>query len=154
MAEIDLDSSHTPWTPLPHIVPWHSLGDGSIYHGMTESHASLMQMFAERGDTQGDYAKSIRYSLHSLVSFVRHAHDPRLVMVVLGDHQPNSVVSGLGASHDVPISLIAHDPAVLDRISGWGWTPGMLPDPHAPVLRMDRFRDHFLAAFGSQQTRP
>jgi phosphatidylglycerophosphate synthase len=154
MAEIDLDSSHTPWTPLPHIVPWHSLGDGSIYHGMTESHASLMQMFAERGITQGDYARSIRYSLHSLVSFVRHAHDPDLVMVVLGDHQPNSVVSGLGASHDVPISLIAGDPAVLDRISSWGWTPGMQPDPQAPVLRMDRFRDRFLSAFGSRETRP
>jgi phosphatidylglycerophosphate synthase len=154
MAEIDLDSSHTPWTPLPHLVPWGRLGDGSIFDGMRESHASLLQLFSERGDTQRNYARSIRYSLHSLVSFVRHAHDHKLVMVVLGDHQPHSVVSGLDASHDVPISLVAHDPRVLDRISGWGWTPGMQPDPHAPVLRMDRFRNRFLAAFGSARTRP
>jgi phosphatidylglycerophosphate synthase len=152
MAEIDLDSSHTPWTPLPRIVPWHQLGDGSIFDGMKESHASLLQLFSERGDTQRNYARSIRYSLHSLVSFVRHAHDKNLVMVVLGDHQPHSVVSGLDASHDVPISLIAHDPLVLDRISGWGWTPGMQPDPQAPVLRMDRFRNRFLSAFGSRRT--
>jgi hypothetical protein len=72
--------------------------------------------------------------------------------VVLGDHQPHTVVSGVNASHEVPISLVAHDPRVLDRISGWGWTPGMLPAPHGPVTRMDRFRNRFLAAFGSQRT--
>ncbi len=154
MAEIDLDSSHTPWTPLPHVVPWDQLGHGTIYDGMTESHASLLDLFAQQGDTQRDYATSIRYSMHSLVSFVRHAHDNKLVMVVLGDHQPHTVVSGLDASHEVPISLIAHDPRVLDRISSWGWAPGMLPDPHGPVTRMDRFRNRFLAAFGSQRTRP
>jgi phosphatidylglycerophosphate synthase len=152
MAEIDLDSSHTPWTPLPHVVPWDQLGHGSIYDGMTESHASLLDLVAQQGDTQRNYATSIRYSLHSLVSFVRHAHDNKLVMVVLGDHQPHTVVSGLNASHEVPISLVAHDPRVLDRISGWGWTPGMLPAPHGPVTRMDRFRNRFLAAFGSQRT--
>jgi hypothetical protein len=152
MAEIDLDSSHTPWTPLPHVVPWSRLGHGSIYDGMTESHASLLDLFAQQGDTQRNYARSIRYSLHSLVSFVRHAHDDKLVMVVLGDHQPHTVVSGLDASHQVPVSLIAHDPRVLDRISSWDWAPGMLPDPHGPVTRMDRFRNRFLAAFGSQRT--
>ena len=31
MAEIDLVSSHTPWTPLPHLVPWDQVGDGSIF---------------------------------------------------------------------------------------------------------------------------
>src|SRR5262249_55421910 len=27
MAEIDLVSSHTPWTPLPTMVPWNKVGD-------------------------------------------------------------------------------------------------------------------------------
>ncbi|MEO9256470.1 MAG: sulfatase, partial [Tepidiformaceae bacterium] len=31
MAEIDFVSSHTPWTPLPHEVPWESIGDGTIF---------------------------------------------------------------------------------------------------------------------------
>ena len=34
MAEIDLVSSHTPWAPLPHMVPWNQVGDGSIFNGM------------------------------------------------------------------------------------------------------------------------
>ena len=88
------------------------------------------------------------------MSFVQHAHDPNLVMVVLGDHQPNTIVSGTGASHDVPISLIAHDPQVLRDIRGWGWTPGLQPRSSIPVVRMDRFRDRFLTAFGSRPSGP
>ena len=130
MAEIDLVSSHTPWTPLPRMVPWSQLGDGSVYDGMHAAHTSFFQLLGGP-DQQRNYARSIQYSLRSLVSFVRHAHDKKLVMVVLGDHQPNTNVSGTGVSHDVPISLIAHDPKVLDRIRSWGWTPGLRPDRDA-----------------------
>jgi hypothetical protein len=72
------------------------------------------------------------------------------VMVFLGDHQPASAVVGNQATHDVPVTIIAKDPAVLDRIAGWGWTDGLKPDPAAPVWRMDTFRDRFLAAYGPE----
>jgi hypothetical protein len=154
MAEIDLDSSHAPWIPLPRMVPWNELGDGLVYSGMHEANFSPLSTFADSHAQQGHYARSIRYSLRSLVSFVRHSHDKKLVMVVLGDHQPHSGVSGLDASHDVPVSLVAHDPKVLRRIDGWGWTPGMRPDTDLPTMDMDRFRDRFLAAFGSHKSTP
>ena len=47
------------------------------------------------------------------------------------------------------VPIVAHDPKVLDRISGWGWDPGIHPSPGAPVWRMDAFRDRFLGAYGS-----
>jgi hypothetical protein len=50
----------------------------------------------------------------------------------------------------VPISVIARDPKVLDRISGWGWGAGLRPSPQAPVWPMSAFRDRFLTAFGPQ----
>jgi hypothetical protein len=153
MAEIDLVSSHTPWTPLPEVVPWSTIGDGSVYDAMRPSHTSVFQLLGGP-DQQRNYAHSIQYSMRSLVSFVRHAHDKNLVMVVLGDHQPNTNVSGTGVSHDVPISLIAHDPSVLDRIHRWRWTPGLLPARDVTVTPMDAFRDRFLSAFGSQRTPP
>src|SRR5690606_30649532 len=31
MAEIALISSHAPWTPIPHLVPWTSVGDGRAF---------------------------------------------------------------------------------------------------------------------------
>jgi hypothetical protein len=51
------------------------------------------------------------------------------------------------ANHDVPTTIIAHDPKVIRRLSSWGWTNGMLPTPTAPVWRMSSFRNHFLNAF-------
>jgi len=87
--------------------------------------------------------------MSALISFVQHYRDPNLVMIVLGDHQPWTIVSGQQPSHEVPISVIARDPAVLRRISGWGWNPGLRPDPNAPVWQMSAFRDRFLTAFNS-----
>ena len=96
---------------------------------------------------QAAYGTSIQYSLQSLVSYVVHHGTYRTVLVVLGDHQPATIVSGQGADHDVPISIIAKDPGVLERISSWHWQDGLHPSPTAPVMRMDRFRDRFLAAY-------
>jgi hypothetical protein len=49
-----------------------------------------------------------------------------------------------------PVTIVAHDPKVLDRISDWGWTDGLKPTDDAPVWRMDRFRNRFLTAYGPQ----
>ena len=96
-----------------------------------------------------DLDQSIEYSLNALVSFVQHYGDDNLVLVVLGDHQPSKIITGENPSHDVPISVIAHDPAVLEKIAGWGWQDGLRPSPKAPVWPMDAFRNRFLSAFGS-----
>ena len=45
-------------------------------------------------------------------------------MIVLGDHQPLPIVSGHNSNHDVPISIISHDPKVLKQIGSWGWNAG------------------------------
>ena len=71
------------------------------------------------------------------------------MLVLLGDHQPNTTVSGTHASHRVPISIVAHDPAVLRQIGGWGWTDGMQPSRTAPVWQMSAFRDRFLNAYSA-----
>jgi hypothetical protein len=56
-------------------------------------------------------------------------------------------VSGTDAGHDVPVSVVAGDPRVIDAIADWGWSPGLRPAPGAPVWRMDGFRGRFLRAF-------
>jgi hypothetical protein len=140
-AEIDLVSSHTPWTRIPPFIPWERVGDGSIFDRLPVDRVGLT-------DTQQGYATSIRYTLRTLFSFVQRYGRKNLVLVVLGDHQPSRVVGGR-PGHDVPISIVAHDPAVLTRIADWGWVDGMRPDATAPVWRMSAFRNRFFAAFGS-----
>ena len=150
MAEIDLVSSHIPWTPLPHLVPWDEIGDGSIYGPQAHEGPSRDAVWSNSASVRAAYGQSIQYSIGSLVSFVQNAHDPNLVLVVLGDHQPWTAVTGTGATHDVPISVVSSDPAVMNRIDSWGWQDGMLPSPAAPVWRMDSFRNRFLNTFDSR----
>ena len=105
-------------------------------------------MWSSPAGVRTAYGQTVAYSLDSVVSFLRGTHDDDLVVVVLGDHQPVSIVSGDHAGHDVPVTVVARDPAVLDRISAWGWQDGLRPGPTAPVWPMDRFRDRFLTAYG------
>jgi len=95
-----------------------------------------------------DYGHSIAYSLTALLSYVERYGDDNLVTIFLGDHQPAPIVAGVSATRDVPISIVAHDPAVLARVASWGWQDGLRPGPQAPVWPMDSFRDRFLTAFG------
>ena len=147
MAEIDLVSSHPPWAPLPRMMPWNALGTGTASARQFAGGPAPDTVWQSGHGVQDYYGRSIRYSMSALIAYLRTFGDPNLVMVVLGDHQPAKVVSGDKAGHDVPISVISADPAVLDRMSGWGWQPGLLPTPNAPVWRMDAFRNRFLLSF-------
>jgi phosphatidylglycerophosphate synthase len=146
-AEVDLISSHAPWTKIPRLISWDEVGDGSIFDRLpAEESAGL---FGDTERARAAYADSIEYSLSTIFSFVQRYGDEDLVLVVLGDHQPATVITGEDASHDVPISIIARDPEVIDQIAGWSWQDGVSPGARAPVWPMAAFRDRFLTAFGS-----
>jgi hypothetical protein len=147
-AEVDLISSHAPWTRIPRLVPWGDVGDGSVFGRVPAEESTQAGLFGDAERARTAYGHSIEYSLGALFSFARRYGDDDLVVVVLGDHQPATLVSGQDAGHDVPISVIARDPKVMDRIASWRWQDGMLPEPDAPVWPMQAFRDRFLTAFG------
>jgi len=138
-AEIDLTSSHTPWTRIPPLVAWNRLGNGSIFNRRSIDRTGLT-------DPQQGYATSIRYALRALYAFVDHDGTKNTVLIVLGDHQPSRVLAR-PPGHAVPITIVAHDPKVISRLTGWNWTRGMLPAASAPVWPMSAFRDRFLDAF-------
>ncbi len=148
-AEIDLISSHHPWTPPPPLVAWDEVGDGSVFDGTTEDVAEVDEA-DDPGRVRELYGQSIEYSWETLLSFLETYPDPDRVLVVLGDHEPHAFVSGdpdHGGGHDVPVTVIAQDPDVVRRIASWQWSPGLLPPAHAPVWPMSDLRDQLLTAF-------
>ena len=147
MAEITMTSSHEPWTPVPQMVDWNSIGTGAGYAPQALVGENRSVLWKDKAATRTEYAKSIAYSVQTLISWATTYGDDDLVMVFFGDHQPIPLVSGQGASHDVPVTIVAKDPKILDRISAWNWQDGLKPDPQAPVWKMDQFRDKFLTAF-------
>ena len=154
MAEIPLVASHWPWAPLPRMVGWEELGDGHLLWAQLEDGNSVEEVWADPGRVRTEYRRSIEYSLESVLSYVQTYGDDDLVMIVLGDHQPTTVITGEDASRDVPITVISRDPAVLERIGGWGWEDGLKPGPQAPVWPMDAFRDRFLSTFSDRGESP
>ncbi|TMU97038.1 sulfatase [Streptomyces sp. DASNCL29] len=148
MSEIILTSSHQPWAPIPKTIPWSQVGDGSVYKAIQKAGKKPADVFTDSTKVKTEYGRSIQYSVNSLIDYVLKYGNKNTVLVFLGDHQPLARVSGDNASRDVPVAIVAHDKAVLDRISHWGWDDGLMPGAKAPVWKMSSFRDRFLDAYG------
>ncbi|MDR6598445.1 hypothetical protein J2S66_006829 [Saccharothrix longispora] len=148
VAVVPLLSSHAPWTPLPTRLPWEDVGDGAVFADTAAGEEPPDAVFGRDPDVvRADYARSVAYTVDTVVSYVETYGGDDTVLVLLGDHQPAQVVTGDGASKDVPVTVVTRDASLLARTDPWGWTDGLTPAPDAPVRPMDAFRDQFLTAF-------
>lgn len=152
MAEIALISSHAPWTPLPQLVGWEQMGDGTIFNERARIGDTPETVWQNTGRIREQYRKSIEYALANIVSYAMTYGDDNLVILVLGDHQPTPFVTGESDNRDVLVHLISRDPTVMEAVQDWHWTDGMLPASNAPVWGMDKMRDRFITAFSKQTT--
>lgn len=125
MAEIALISSHAPWTPVPHLVNWEDVGDGTIFTPQTLGSETPRQVWSDPQKVRDHYVRTIDYSLETVFDFIRRDAGDTLY-IVLGDHQPAAIITGLDASRDVPVHLISRDPQLIDHVIARGLTPGLL----------------------------
>ncbi|QUC59827.1 sulfatase [Streptomyces sp. A2-16] len=147
MAEIILASSHNPWSPIAHMIDWNDLGDGSVFEQIKKEGTNPTEVWKSQERVRTEYRKAIQYSVDSLTQWMQRYGDENTVLVFLGDHQPVPTVTKGSTSKDVPITIVAKDPKVLDRVADWNWTDGLKPADNAPVWGMDKFRDRFMTAF-------
>jgi phosphatidylglycerophosphate synthase len=152
MAEFDMVSSHYPWAPLPAMVPWNKVGNGSIFDPMPARGQTRLSSLGSASRERQAFSTSIKYTLRVLTSWVTELNDPNLVLILLGDEQPAAPVTGPRASHEVVASIIARDPSVFRQIAPWRWQDGLLPGPSAPLEPMDAFRNQFLGAFSTSSS--
>ena len=155
-AQVELTSSHVPYTPTPKPVAWETLGDGAQFASQVDGAVPADDVLNDGDLARTAYGHATAYSLSTLFDYVQRYGDDRTVLVFLGDHQPQRLITGDGdaVSHDVPITIVAKDPAVLDRIADWHWDAGLRPTAQAPVWPMEAFRDRFLTAFAQRATPP
>lgn len=144
-AQVALISSHAPWVPIPEMVAWDQVGDGTIFNRWATAGDPPEVVWRDRDRVRDQYRLSIDYALQAVMAYAeRHAADPPL-LIVLGDHQPAPFVSQI-ESRDVPVHVIG-PPDLVALVEDWGWTDGLLPGAQTPVWPMEDFRDRFLAAF-------
>ena len=148
MAEIILASSHNPWSPIAHMIDWKDLGNGKVFYKIKKEGTNPTEVWKSAKRVRTEYRKAIQYSLDSLTQWMQRYGDDKTVLVFLGDHQPVPTVTGGTSNRDVPVTIVARDPKVLDRVSNWGWTDGIKPADNAPEWTMNKFRDRFMTAYG------
>jgi hypothetical protein len=145
-AEVALISSHAPWTPVPSLIPWDNLGDGSVFDAVATSGDPPDVVWRSEDRIRDQFRQAVDYALTTVGSFAARRADTAPVFIVLGDHQPVPFVSGMPENRDVPIHVIG-PPEVIAALDAWGWTPGLLPASDLAAWPMAAFRDRFLDAF-------
>ena len=142
-------STHFPFSPTPPYQPdWPRMLSGRPYDG-----AAIVDAYSREPDWthfSPGYVDAVSYAYSTLEGYLRAHANRDVVMVVLGDHQPPSAVSGEGASWDVPVHVIARRKPILDRLLEHGFLAGITPA--RPALgRMNTLQPILLEAFSEKR---
>ena len=140
-------STHAPFHPLaPVVADWTRLTGADAY-AAADAAAALAAPLALQQPLP-NYMASMRYQFDWLADYLRR-HAPRpLVLVVIGDHQPPALVTGPGASWDVPVHVVSDNAVVLARLQAQGFVAGLLP-PATALGPMHALTPLLLQAFSS-----
>ena len=156
-AELALISSHAPWVPiLPVLDDWGAIGDGKVFEPWRNSGEAPVSLWKDYDRVREHYVRAIDYALDVVTGYAARHVDRHTLLIVLGDHQPAPLVTGDGATRDVPVHIISGDPALLEPFIGNGSTanPGLpsfrlgaFPALETNGVGMDQFRGFMQKAF-------
>lgn len=147
--QIALISSHAPWVPVPRMLPWSRIGDGREFDAMAEAGDPPRIVWKDRERVRRQYRDAIDYALQAALGYAeRHAAEAPLILI-LGDHQAAPRIA-MDDGRDVAMHVIGPE-ALVSRVAGWGFEPGLIPSSGAGSIPMDRMRDLILGSFSSDE---
>lgn len=139
-------TTHLPFSPVPPFqADWERLLGPQPFDA-----AEAGRALAEKPDWLDmfpDYLRMIDYAYRWVGDYLRRPAPRETVYVLAGDHQPAANVTGEGASWDVPVHVVARDPALLARFVAQGFHPGLDP-PRASLGGLHDLTAVMLRAFG------
>ncbi len=141
-------TTHAPFVPAPpYQADWARVLTDTPYDADDLDRA--WSAWADWTNLGPSYVEALRYAFANVGGYLRLRADRDLVLVLVGDHQPPALVSGAGASWEVPVHVVASRDALIDRlVDGHGFAPGLAPRGPA-VARMDGLLPILLDAFGA-----
>ena len=139
-AQIALISSHAPWTPLIEPLDWSGIGDGRVFKRWQDASSDPLRLWANPERLRQAYLGSIEYSLEVSLDWALHYLPDDALLIVLGDHQAASPVTGRGVSADVPVHLISSDEQLLERFEAAGLQEGLVPGVTQAVWGLEDIR--------------
>jgi hypothetical protein len=127
-------STHMPFRPTPPYQPdWKRLASPEPYTARVLGDS--LTYSPEWSNLRPSYAGALAYTYRYWAGYLLAHPDRDFYIVLVGDHQPPSSVSGEGARWDVPVHIITSDADVIGRLVQSGFTPGLTPSS-SPVAAM------------------
>ena len=146
--QMALGSSHAPWVPVPEVIDWNALGDGTVFDPLVAASDPPRVVWQDNNRVRAQYRLAVDYALQTVFAYAAlHADNPPL-MIIVGDHQAAGFIALDDRPH-VPMHIVGPQPLV-DLLSDANFTPGLVPPETTPVRRMDLMRAHILQALSSR----
>lgn len=146
-VQVVLGSSHAPWVPVPEVIDWDDLGDGTIFNPIVQAADTPHVVWQDHDRVRLQYGLAVDYALQSVFSYIARRADEAPLILVVGDHQAAGFVA-LDERPDVPIHVIgpAH---LVDLIAGPAFSAGLVPQASGDLEAMNIMRDHLIEALSS-----
>ena len=124
-------TSHIPFRPVPPYQPdWQRVtterpfDDDEVARALADK-VDWLDMFPA-------YVRMMEYNYRWIGGYLARPAPRDYLLILAGDHQPASSVSGKGASWDVPVHIVASNPALLKRFESLGFRRGL--EPQRPAV--------------------
>jgi hypothetical protein len=137
-----LISSHAPWSPGPPLLEnWQDLDRAQPWPDWVPPPPDRLVYLRDRERLRTRYPQSLGYSLEATLQWAIRDLPERAILMVLGDHQPATLITGRRTSMDVPVHLISGDAEVLVQNGSIEFRPGFDPGRGDSQLGIEDLRD-------------
>jgi phosphoglycerol transferase MdoB-like AlkP superfamily enzyme len=144
--EFVLISSHAPFNHQPpYLKDWSQIGDGRIYH--QKESVTFPVVWPDLINATEAYVTAMIYEMTVLKHFIERYISDNTLIIIMGDHQPNTQITGPDSTWSVPVHVISRNQQFLKPFEDKGFTPGLIPRQPLPHPGMETFLPHFLKAF-------
>ena len=146
LIEYALVSSHVPWSDLPPVLDWESLGDGRVFDVAPRVRFDTRVLGTAVRDA---YLSSIRYDFEVLGRYLTERLSSEPLIFVIGDHQPMPKATGRSERRSVPLHVISRRGDLVESWVERGYRPTVRPDWDRKAEPLASFLPTLLEALGS-----
>ncbi len=148
-VQVALISSHYPFRPIPPFIEDRStVLDGAVWAPAADAAGSFTREdWAEPAD---GYIAGASYSLRAALDFTERHTKPEDLVIIMGDHQPWSIVSGNLGGRAAPLHVISGRKDLIACFLADGYQPGLAPVRGNVVYGMDWILQRMVAHFGDR----
>ena len=140
-------SSHAPWVPVPELVDWSALGDGTVFDPIVEASDPPRVVWRDHDRVRAQYRLAVDYALQTVFAYAElHAEDPPL-MLIIGDHQAAGFIA-LDERPHVPMHVVG-PAALVELIADERFVPGLIPSAETVLRPVSDMRAHLLQALSA-----